>query len=161
MIAINTKTFLAALMVYGFTVRANAGDIKDWSLVCTRHVIGRIAALSKAGDRSEAYALSQAAGDLCGDPIPGGAGSFFAFGNPDDEFVSLSISAKPPSKFSVSDRWTPRWNLTTGKGEIAARREAHEKVREMLSDDWAKHCREVHAHTTPELLSLCLARPKN
>lgn len=154
MIAIKTKTILAALIVCGFTVRADAGDIKDWSLVCTRHVIEGIAALAKSGDRSEAYALSQAAGNLCGDPIPGGAGNILAFDYP-GEFVSLAISAPPPSKFRITDRWTPRWNLTTGKGEIAERREAHEKNREMLTDEWAKHCREVHANT-PDLLALCL-----
>jgi hypothetical protein len=157
MVGKRTISLLAALMVFGFAGRADALDIKDWSLVCTRHVIGRIAALAKSGDTSEAYAISRAAGDLCGDPIPNGAGSIMVFDS-GGELVNVLLSMDPHSKLTVMDRWTPKWNLTTGKGEIAARRESREKIRANEPGEWAKHCNSTHANN-PDLRTLCWARP--
>jgi hypothetical protein len=146
---------LTAVALLG-ALNAEAADIKDWSLVCTRSFVGRVAALAKAGDTSEAYALSQAAGSLCGDPWPAGNSSILVFDS-GGEFVQLLISDSPGSPISLSDRFTPRWNLAAdGKGALAKGRESSARVQKMLADDWAKEC---NKHSDANLRALCLARP--
>jgi hypothetical protein len=138
------------LTLNGYNARADNVDVKEWYLVCTRHVVARIAELARAGDQTEAYTLSEAAGDLCGNPVR----AFASFSRvkmmeagEDGSFVRLRVEVWGEGPVTgpaivVTDRWTPRWNLTRGEGELAVQQK---RMLERREEAKVEACRNSYA----------------